>query len=221
VARALFEIALRKGLCSLATTFLRLARSIDRRVWWWESPLRQLATASNSAAFRFPDSVIAGLEKHDVTLDQLLHDMDRHEAGQLVNHTAAMGAKLQDAARSLPRLEASVEVQPVTRQILRVTVTLAAAFHWAHGSSEPFWVWCGDSEHEHIYHSEHVTLTRKQHKHEPMVLCFTIPVAEPLPAQYQVGQGGKRRRPQPHKVAARGISSEKPAIGKCHGTSLL
>ena len=42
VCRALFEVALRKGLSSLATCFLRLAKSIDRRVWWWETPLRQL-----------------------------------------------------------------------------------------------------------------------------------------------------------------------------------
>jgi len=184
VARALFEIALRKGLCSLATTFLRLARAIDRRLWWWESPLRQLAAATNSANYRFPDNVLANLEKHDVSVEQLL-EMDHREVGGLVHHER-MGRQVKEAARTLPVLGVAVDVQPVTRQILRLTVTLTAAFSWAHGLSEPFWVWCGDSEHEHIYHSEHVTLTRKQHKLEPMVLAFTIPVAEPLPAQYQV-----------------------------------
>ena len=40
VARALFEMTLKSGNASAALKFLRLAKSIDHRFWWFQSPLR-------------------------------------------------------------------------------------------------------------------------------------------------------------------------------------
>lgn len=39
VARALFEMCLRSGRASAALKFIRLAKSIDHRFWWFQSPL--------------------------------------------------------------------------------------------------------------------------------------------------------------------------------------
>ncbi len=177
VSRALFEIALRKGFCSLATIFLRIARSIDRRMWWWETPMRQLADT-----LKLPDSVIRNLERHDPTLEVLL-DMSAREVGSLVHHER-LGDKVLNGARSLPRLKIEPKLQPVTRQILRVTIQVTPIFDWRkHERVEPFWIWVGDSENETIYHSEYLLLHKKE-RHETQILAFTIPIFEPLPPQY-------------------------------------
>ena len=150
-------------------------------MWWWETPLRQLADV-----MKFPDSVIRNLEDRHATVDALL-DMEAREVGQLVHHER-MGEKVLEGARTLPRLQIETEIQPVTRQILRVTIKITAAFKWSrrvHGTVEPFWIWVGDSDNEHIYHSENFMLHEKQ-RNETHTLAFTIPIFEPLPPQYFV-----------------------------------
>ena len=39
VARALFEMCLKSGRAAAALKFIRLAKSIDHRFWWFQSPL--------------------------------------------------------------------------------------------------------------------------------------------------------------------------------------
>ena len=41
VARALFEICLKKGQAGAALKLLRIAKSVDKRIWWFQTPLRQ------------------------------------------------------------------------------------------------------------------------------------------------------------------------------------
>ena len=41
VARAMFEMCLKQGNAGPAIKLLRIAKSIDRRIWWFQSPLRQ------------------------------------------------------------------------------------------------------------------------------------------------------------------------------------
>mmetsp|Transcript_23731 Transcript_23731/g.27856 ORF Transcript_23731/g.27856 Transcript_23731/m.27856 type:complete len:1455 (+) Transcript_23731:55-4419(+) len=178
VCRALFEIVLRKGLCTLSTTFLRLARCLDRRAWWYESPLRQVAET-----LHFPDTVLFNLERRKASLDQLL-DMNAQEIGSLIHHER-LGGKVLAAVRSLPRLVVSVQAQPVTRQILRISLHINCGFTWQHSLTESFWIWIGDSENDHIYHSEMLVLSKKQ-RMEEQVLVFTIPISCPLPSQYLV-----------------------------------
>jgi len=43
-----------------------------------------------------------------------------------------------------------------------------------------------DSENDHIYHSELLTLTKRMAKGEPYKLSFTVPIFEPHPPQYYI-----------------------------------
>lgn len=43
VARALFEMCLKRGMAGQAAKLLRIAKSIDKRVWWFHTPLRQFS----------------------------------------------------------------------------------------------------------------------------------------------------------------------------------
>ena len=178
VGRALFEVCLRKGWCSVANTFLNICKAVDRRLWWGQTPLRQFDTLSWD--------VIRKLEEKRATLSQLL-DMTAAEIGQLVQHNRS-GRMVLDLARKIPHLEIAASIQPITRGILRVTLKIQAAFDWAdrwHGTVEPWWIWIEDAENERVYHSEPWLLHKKQ-KDEVHMLAFTIPIFEPMPPQYTV-----------------------------------
>lgn len=59
------------------------------------------------------------------------------------------------------------------------------------GQSDPWWIWVEDPENEHIYHAELYNL-RADHVRSKIeternqTLTFTIPIFDPLPAQYYV-----------------------------------
>ena len=87
-----------------------------------------------------------------------------------------------------PWLDIKVQIQPITRTILRVTLNIRAQFEWSDrvsGTVEPFWIWVEDNENERIYHTEYFLLHKKQLR-ETHVLAFTVPLFEPLQGQYIV-----------------------------------
>ena len=56
-------------------------------------------------------------------------------------------------------------VQPITRSVLRVSVTLTPEFTWRdsqHGNLQRWLVWVEDPVNEHIYHTETFNLSKKQ-----------------------------------------------------------
>jgi len=99
-----------------------------------------------------------------------------------------MGKIVKKAISQFPTLEILPTVQPITRTVLRVQLTITATFEWndrIHGSVEPWWIWIEDSENENVYHTEYFLLYKKT-KDEIQKLIFTIPIFEPLPPQYFV-----------------------------------
>ena len=76
-----------------------------------------------------------------------------------------MGPKVKQCAMQIPCLELEATIQPITRTVLRVRLTITPGFTWndrVHGTnSEPFWIWVEDPENNHIYHSEYYMLHKK------------------------------------------------------------
>lgn len=102
-----------------------------------------------------------------------------------------MGPFVQRCASEIPKLEIVAQLQPITRTVLRIRLTLTASFPWndrVHGSNaEHFWIWIEDPENNHIYHHEYFLITKRQVlRREPQELILTIPLVEPLPPQYYV-----------------------------------
>ena len=181
ITRALFEIVLRKNLPLLAGRMLRFSKCVERQMWDWEHPLKQHPGVK-------PD-LVAKLETRNFTIEKL-RELDAKEIGLLVHHVS-VGSIIKRAAEELPRLELEASIQPITRTVLRVRLTVTPDFRWndkVHGKTqEPFWVWVEDPASDHMYHHEYFQLTRKQVMNkEPQELCFTIPIFEPLPSQYYV-----------------------------------
>eukprot|EP00953_Heterococcus_sp_UTEX-ZZ885_P041994 21382-Heterococcus_DN1.PRE.2 len=76
VARALFEITLRKGWSSVARSLLQLSKAIDRRAWWFQSPLRQFSG-------ELPVTVYENLESKGGVKTSAILDMNAKEVGAL------------------------------------------------------------------------------------------------------------------------------------------
>jgi activating signal cointegrator complex subunit 3 len=178
ICRALFEMCLKRGWSAVCDQLLTWSKCIETRTWWFQSPLRQ---------FRLlPVEDVIKLENRRASVDKLL-DMEAKDIGMLMNHQR-MGDRVQACARMLPQLKLAAKIQPITRGILRLTLTVTADFAWkdsVHGANEAWWIWVEDADSEHIYHHEYFLLHKKQ-KDEEHVLAFTIPIFEPLPPQYFV-----------------------------------
>ena len=181
IARALFEIVLRRNLPLLSGRMLKFAKCVELQMWDFSHPLKQHPGVK--------PELVAKLENHNFTIDKM-REMEAQEIGHLVRHVA-VGATLKRAAMELPQLDLEATIQPITRTVLRVRLTVRPNFKWNdrfHGKSqECFWIWVEDPASDHMYHHEYFIITKKQVvSNEAQELCFTIPIFEPLPSQYYV-----------------------------------
>lgn len=75
-----------------------------------------------------------------------------------------MGQTIKSCVDRFPTIAIAASIQPITRTVLRVRLTIKPEFEWydkIHGSSEPWWIWVEDPDNQHIYHSEYYLLTKK------------------------------------------------------------
>lgn len=187
VARAMFEMCLKQSKAGPAMKLLRIAKSVDKRIWWFQSPLRQFEGELQAQTYMALESnrstKDAGYAQFEFTLSLL--DMHQNEVGQLIRFQKG-GEKVQKLIRLLPRIEIDCKVQPVTSSILRFHITLNPKFKWEsrwHGGAQSFWLWVEDSDNNRIYHYEQVIFSRRTHP-EVLTLDLTIPAFDPLPNQY-------------------------------------
>ncbi|XP_060905517.1 activating signal cointegrator 1 complex subunit 3 [Labrus mixtus] len=181
IVRALFEIALRKKWPAMTYRLLTLCKVIDKRLWGFSHPLRQFSNLSHV--------VLNRLEEKKLTVDKL-KEMRKDEIGHMLHHVN-IGLSVKQCVHQIPSITMEASIQPITRTVLRVRLIITPDFRWndqVHGSvGEPWWLWVEDPINDHIYHSEHLLLQKKQVvTGEPQNIVFTIPIFEPLPSQYYI-----------------------------------
>ncbi|KAM6995450.1 activating signal cointegrator 1 complex subunit 3 isoform 1-T2 [Tautogolabrus adspersus] len=181
IVRALFEIALRKRWPAMTYRLLTLCKVIDKRLWGFSHPLRQFSNLSHV--------VLNRLEEKKLTVDKL-KEMRKDEIGHMLHHVN-IGLSVKQCVHQIPSITMEASIQPITRTVLRVRLIITPDFRWndqVHGSvGEPWWLWVEDPINDHIYHSEHILLQKKQVvTGEPQNIVFTIPIFEPLPSQYYI-----------------------------------
>eukprot|EP00959_Pyramimonas_sp_CCMP1952_P398139 8341867-Pyramimonas_sp.AAC.1 len=79
-------------------------------------------------------------------------------------------AQVRQCLETFPSVTLEANVQPITRSVLRVRLTIEATFKWrdaTHGNALKWLLWVEDSNNEHIYHSETFFLTKKAAKEGP------------------------------------------------------
>lgn len=184
IARALFEMSLKKQEATASIKLLRIAKSVEKQIWWFQTPLRHFEDELGKQVFVALEGL--GSNRYDSFASVIsLLDMDAKEVGQMCKWSKG-GGKIQHFIRLLPNLDVSCEVHPVTRSVLRFEVTITAAFKWMkrwHGGAQAFWLFVEDSDADRIYHHEYVTFSFRTYT-EPLVLDMLIPAFETLPDQY-------------------------------------
>ncbi|TYI07384.1 hypothetical protein ES332_A10G223700v1 [Gossypium tomentosum] len=137
--RALFEIVLKRGWAQLAEKALNLCKMVTKRMWNVQTPLRQFNG--------IPNEILMKLEKKDLAWDRY-YDLSSQEIGELIRYPK-MGRTLHRFIHQFPKLNLAAHVQPITRTILRVELTITPDFQWedkVHGYVEPFWVIIEDND---------------------------------------------------------------------------
>ncbi|XP_043197892.1 activating signal cointegrator 1 complex subunit 3-like [Amphibalanus amphitrite] len=182
IVRAVFEICLHKHWPLVSAHVLQLSLQLERQQWASETPLRQCGGELNAL-------ILEKLDQRNLRPDDV-REMDVKELGFLIRDQKKAPA-IRRAASEIPAVTLDASVQPITRRVLRVRLTITPDFRWSdrvHGkTSETFIVWVEDPDSNYMYHHEYFILQKKQVlREEPQSLVFTIPIFEPLPAQYYI-----------------------------------
>jgi hypothetical protein len=150
VARAFFEMSVRKNKAVEALKLLRIAKSVDKQIWWFQTPLRhfegELPGQVLSAVETRVRSGTGGYDTLETALSLL--DMQPAEVGQLCNFHKG-GHKIQNLIHFLPQFDIECIMQPVTATVLNFHVTLSPNFTWNnrwHGGAQSFWLWVENPE---------------------------------------------------------------------------
>ncbi|XP_037076641.1 LOW QUALITY PROTEIN: putative U5 small nuclear ribonucleoprotein 200 kDa helicase, partial [Pollicipes pollicipes] len=174
--RAIYEIVLSRGWAQLAEKTLSLCKMADKRMWQSMSPLRQFK--------KIPEEVVRKIEKKSFPFERL-YDLGPNEIGELIR-APKMGKLIHKYVHQFPKLELATHIQPITRQTLKVELTITPDFQWdekVHGKAEAFWIQVLDVDAEILLHHEYFLLKQKFAQDEHVVKFF-VPVFEPLPPQY-------------------------------------
>ncbi|KAK8976431.1 hypothetical protein V6N11_013567 [Hibiscus sabdariffa] len=172
----LLQAYISQGWAQLAEKALNLCKMVTKRMWNVQTPLRQFNG--------IPNEILMKLEKKDLAWDRY-YDLSSQEIGELIRFPK-MGRTLHRFVHQFPKLNLAAHVQPITRIVLRVELTITPDFQWedkVHGYVEPFWVIIEDNDGEYILHHEYFLL-KKQYVDEDHNLNFTVPIYEPLPPEY-------------------------------------
>ncbi|KAI8147636.1 Sec63 Brl domain-containing protein [Fennellomyces sp. T-0311] len=178
ILRSIFEICLKRGWAQLTRKALDLCKMVEKRAWLSMTPLRQFK--------QIPADLIRRLERKEFPWERYF-DLDPQELGELVSNPKA-GKTLHKFIHQFPKLDLQAHVQPVTRSLLKMELTITPDFQWdekVHGVAEAFWILVEDVDGEHILYHDYFVL-RQRYAEEEHLVTFTVPLYEPLPPNYFV-----------------------------------
>jgi len=95
---------------------------VDLRTWPHQHTLRQFENTLS------PDTLYK-LEEKSATVERLW-DMSPHEIGSMLRLNTDIGKKVKACVEALPHINLDAAIQPITRSVLRVSVTLTPEFTW-------------------------------------------------------------------------------------------
>ncbi|KAL7799156.1 Sec63 Brl domain-containing protein [Trichoderma ceciliae] len=181
ILRAIFEITLKKGWASVAKTALDLCKMAEKRMWPTMSPLRQFPSC--------PRDIVQKAERIDVSWSNYF-DLDPPRMGELLGMPKA-GRTVCGLVTKFPRVDVQAQVQPMTRSMLRVELSITPNFEWddsVHGAAESFWIIVEDCDGEDILYHDTFLLRKDYAESEANehIVDFTVPITDPMPPNYFV-----------------------------------
>ncbi|RPB01060.1 Sec63-domain-containing protein [Choiromyces venosus 120613-1] len=184
ILRAIFEICLKRGWASVTKTALDLCKMAEKRMWPTMTPFRQFTAAP---ANQLGPIVMRAERAAEFTWSKYF-TMDPPHLGELFN-SARAGKLAHSLLERFPRLDVQAQVQPITRSLLKVELTITPDFIWDdayHGTAETFWILVEDCDGEEILFHDQFIL-RKQYaesENNEHLVEFTVPMTEPMPPNY-------------------------------------
>ncbi|KIJ55099.1 hypothetical protein M422DRAFT_219656 [Sphaerobolus stellatus SS14] len=181
IIRAMFEICLKRGWAIPARAALDMCKMVDKRIWASNTPLRQFRGV--------PTDVVRKAEAKQFPWYRYF-DLSPPELGELIGIQNA-GKLVHRLVHSFPKLDIQAQVQPITRSLLRIDLTITPDFRWderVHGSAETFWIVVEDVDGEIIlFHDQFVLRQRyAESKDNEHYVTLTVPMFEPVPPNYYV-----------------------------------
>lgn len=180
ICRALFRTCLTNGWSGMAQRLLVFSKMIEHRVWWFETPLRQMPSMKAELSRK--------IELKDLHYERL-RDMTANDIGGMLKNRKS-GECISKLVSRIPRLDLEVTVKPLTRSVVRLFVSVYPEFEWndrMHGGAQMFILWVEDANNEYLYHSEEFLLKKTDYlKNKSLELEWAIPIFEPIPPQYFV-----------------------------------
>ncbi|KAJ3311396.1 DEIH-box ATPase [Blyttiomyces sp. JEL0837] len=176
ILRAIFEICLKRGWAQLSRKALDLCKMVERRMWLSMNPLRQFRGV--------PAEMIMKLERKEFPWERY-YDLNPQELGELANMPKA-GKQIHKLVHQFPKLEIQAQVQPITRSLLRIELSITPDFVYddkVHGPAEMFWILVEDVDSEMVLYHD-LFILKQRYGADEHTLNFTVPLFEPLPPNY-------------------------------------
>ena len=114
-------------------------------------------------------------------------DLSPPEIGELIGIQNA-GKLVHRLIHSFPKLQLQAQVQPITRSLLRIDLTITPDFRWdekIHGGAESFWILVEDVDGEIILFHDQFIL-RQRYAEDEHNVTLTVPMFEPVPPNYYI-----------------------------------
>ncbi|KAF8156619.1 Sec63 Brl domain-containing protein [Crassisporium funariophilum] len=178
ILRAMFEICLKRGWAVPAKAALDLCKMVEKRMWGSMTPLRQFKGV--------PSEVIRKAEGKQFPWYRYF-DLTPPEIGELIGIPNA-GRLVHRLVHSFPKLQLQAQVQPITRSLLRIDLSIVPDFRWdekIHGTAETFLIIVEDVDGEVILFHDNFVL-RQRYAEDEHNVTLTVPMFEPVPPNYYI-----------------------------------
>lgn len=178
IMHAIFEICLKRGWAVPARAALDMCKMVERRMWGSMTPLRQFR--------RVPADVIRKAEAKQFPWYRYF-DLNPPEIGELIGMPGA-GRLVHRLVHSFPKLQLQAQVQPITRSLLRIDLSITPDFRWdpeVHSGAETFWIMVEDVDGEVILFHDTFIL-RQRYAEDEHNVTLTVPMFEPVPPNYYI-----------------------------------
>ncbi|OAX40546.1 Sec63-domain-containing protein [Rhizopogon vinicolor AM-OR11-026] len=178
ILRAMFEICLKRGWAIPARACLDLCKMVERRMWGSMTPLRQFKGV--------PQDVVRKAEGKQFPWYRYF-DLDPPEIGELIGIPNA-GRLVHRLVHSFPKLQLQAQVQPITRSLLRIDLSIVPDFRWdekIHGTAETFLIMVEDVDGEIVLFHDSFVL-RQRYAEDEHNVTITVPMFDPVPPNYYI-----------------------------------
>ncbi|KAF9443271.1 Sec63-domain-containing protein [Macrolepiota fuliginosa MF-IS2] len=178
ILRAMFEICLKRGWAVPAKAALDLCKMVEKRMWGSMTPLRQFKGV--------PTEVVRKAEGKQFPWYRYF-DLSPPEIGELIGIPNA-GKLVHRLVHNFPKLQLQAQVQPITRSLLRIDLSIIPDFRWdekIHSGAETFIILVEDVDGEVILFHDNFIL-RQRYAEDEHNVTLTVPMFEPVPPNYYI-----------------------------------